>query len=272
MTKGYLYVATLSKAYYRAMVHSIQSLKDEVPDAKVAVFTHKDWVDKKDEHLFDHLVTPVPTSIRTKLWALDKTPFDLTLYVDCDTYILTEEIDDVFDLIGDADVMMTENRPYNAKVVYFSKDDQEYKGSKGRELDHFNQDHLKLFRDGKACKMRWHCGLFVYRKNDRTDKLWQLWLSTWRKHNETENGHKPFPKEVRFWDTFAFYRILEENPDLVDIRKFPGDAKYNWITGYRSHEVDNTPALFHYTIPKADVDEGYEKDIENRHGSFELLK
>jgi len=272
MTKGYLYVATLSCAYYEAMIHSIRSLKDEVEDAKVAVYTHEHWVKDQDRELFDHLVTPVPCSVRTKLWALDKTPFDLTLYVDCDTYIITHEIDQVFDLIGDADVMMTQNRPYNSKVVYFSKDNQEFKGSKGRELDHFNQEHLQLYRDGKACKMKWHCGLFVYKKNDRTDKLWNLWLETWRKHNEQPDGYKPYPESVKFWDTFAFYRIIEENPDLVNIQKFPGDAKYNFITGYRASEIEELPALFHYTIPAADVREKHEKDIKTKHGSFDIVR
>ena len=34
-TKGYLLVATLTKPFYDAMVMCVESLKDEVPDAKV---------------------------------------------------------------------------------------------------------------------------------------------------------------------------------------------------------------------------------------------
>ena len=83
-TKGYLLVATLTKPFYEAMVMCVESLKDEVPDAKVAVFTHEEWVRDEDRHLFDHLITPVPAHCRTKLWALPQTPFDITCYLDVD--------------------------------------------------------------------------------------------------------------------------------------------------------------------------------------------
>lgn len=49
-TKGYLIAATLSRSFYDAAVECIISLKDEVPDAQVAFFTHDDWV--QDEHRY----------------------------------------------------------------------------------------------------------------------------------------------------------------------------------------------------------------------------
>ena len=66
MNKGYLLVATLSKPFYDAGIMAIESLKDEVPDAKVAFFTHADWIQDEHRHLIDHLITPVPVLCRTK--------------------------------------------------------------------------------------------------------------------------------------------------------------------------------------------------------------
>jgi len=100
-TRGYLLVATVSKPFYDALVMCVESLKDEVPDAKVAVYTHEAWVTDEDRKLFDHLITPVPVHVRTKLWALSRTPFDITCYLDVDGFVLSDEIEEVFDLLGD---------------------------------------------------------------------------------------------------------------------------------------------------------------------------
>ena len=77
-TRGYLAVATLSKPFYDAMVMMVQSLKDEVPDAKVAVFTHEEWVRDEDRELFASYNSSA-SSLWNKTWALPQT--HLTLLV-----------------------------------------------------------------------------------------------------------------------------------------------------------------------------------------------
>ena len=145
---------------------------------------------------------------------------------------------------------MTENRPYNAKVVYFTHDDQVGPGIPGEELEHYNPEHIKLYKEGKAHKFRWHCGMFVWRKNERTQKLWEQWLYWYKKHT-IEKDTSPFPFGLKYWDTFAFWRALYENPDLnVNIQRFPNDTKYNFVTGYRESELrpGSDKAFLHYTI------------------------
>lgn len=279
-SKGYLYVATLSRAYYEAMVMSIESLKDEIPDAQVAVFTHQSWVEERHKPLFDHLFTPVPIHCRTKLWALDKTPFDITMYVDADSFVESPELQEPLDLLEenpDVDVYMSENRPYNSKVVYFTEDDMEGPGVPAREMEHFRGDDMELVRQGKGHKFRWHCGMFVWRKNEKTQKLWSEWLRCYRKHNETPNGYKPYPKSLTYWDTFAFWRALHENKDLgLNIQRLPNDAKYNFITGYKQTELrpGTVKALNHYTIPPARVREELidETGIDLNLGNFERFR
>ena len=278
MNKGYLLVATLSKPFYDAGIMAIQSLKDEVPDAKVAFFTHADWIQDEHRHLIDHLITPVPVHCRTKLWALPKTPFDVTCYLDVDSFVISPEIEEVWDLLGDHDVVMSENRPYNAKVVYFTHDDQVGPGIPGEELNHYDEKHMQLFRDGKAHKFRWHCGMFVWKKNERTQRLWHEWMKWYRRHTVDKNT-SPFPSGLSYWDTFAFWRALYENPDMdVKIGRLKNDAKYNFVTGYRESELrsGHKKAVLHYTIPPELSVEGNrlkdETNIEATYGSFDRFK
>ena len=278
MNRGYLLVATLSKPFYDAGVMAIQSLKDEVPDAKVAFFTHEEWVRDEDRHLFDHLITGVPVHCRAKLWALPRTPFDETVYLDVDTHVVSSEIEEVFDHLykSEADVVMSENRPYNAKVVYFQ--DKHQNNGQARELNHYNEEHLKLYREGKAHKFRWHCGMFAYHKNERTQYLWEEWLR-WYKRHTVERNTDPYPTSLEYWDTFAFWRTLHESQNLdASIKRLPNDAKYNFVTGYRESEVrhGHEKAVLHYTIPPEYTIEGNllkdEANIDSSYGSFDDLR
>jgi len=276
-TRGYLIASSLARSFYEAMVMAVESLKDEVPDAKVAVFTHEEWIRDEDRKLFDHIITPVPVHCRTKLWALPQTPFDQTIYLDADIFVLNNEIEEVFDYLDDADVVMSENRPYNAKVVYFTHDNQEGPGIPGRELEHYKDLDMELYRQGKAHKFQWHCGMFAWNKNERTQNLWKEWLFWYRKHTEEQNT-KPFPSGLQYWDTFAFWRALYENPDLdVNIKRMPNDAKYNFVTGYKESELrpGTSKSVLHYTIDPDHTKETYiinETGFDTSYGSFDTFR
>ena len=286
-SRGYLIVATLSKSFYTGAVECIKSLKDEVPDAQVAFFTHEMYVKDEDRHLFDHLFTPAPVHNRAKLWALPMSPFEYTTYLDADSFVCSDEIEEVWEHLDnagdDVDVLMSENRPYNAKVVLFQ--DSHQNNGEARELNHWDQDHINLALEGKAHIFRWHCGMFTWRKNDRTQKLWKEWLRYYRNHNESTDGSgrrdksgvDPYPRSLAYWDTFAFWRVLHEQPDLnINIQRMPKDAKYNYVTGYKETELryGEEYAVFHYTIPPELVhEETYnETSIDTTCGSLELLK
>src|SRR5262245_30621684 len=109
MSRGFLYVASLSKCYHDHALASIISLKKFWLEAKVCLFTNIKWYNeykKIIDKYVDDLVTDIPAFIRTKLWALPRTPYDETCYIDADTYILSEDIKYIFD-----------QRPYNKYVV-----------------------------------------------------------------------------------------------------------------------------------------------------------
>ena len=141
-TKGFMLVASFSKPYYDAAVMCADSIKDFYPEAKIALYTHKDWFQEEHRHLFDHVHLEVPVHVRAKLWALTKTPYDITAYIDADIYCQHEDVRHMFDEIDDEhDMAMTCNRPYNAKVVYISRKE---------ELTHYKPEHKELIKTAKV--------------------------------------------------------------------------------------------------------------------------
>ena len=222
-SNGFVYVASVNKAFYQAALQSAQSLLDFFPEAKITLFTHEPWVCDEAREIFDQIITDgVPNHIRAKLWALAKSPYDTTLYVDCDTLINSEEISGVFDLLGDNDILFTRNRPYNAKITKLSETEE----------------------------MIYHCGLFLYR-TETTKDLMDSWYRWYLEQNDPRWDPSPYPEEVRKWDTFTMWNLLTNGNFNVIVGEFPQpDAKWNFVTGYKQDELMGEEAVIqHYTIP-----------------------
>ena len=223
-SNGFVYVATVRKAFYEAALHSAQSLLDFHPEAKITLFTHEPWVCDEAREIFDEIITDeVPNHIRAKLWALSKSPYDTTLYIDCDTLIQSEEISEVFDLLGDDDILFTRNRSYNAKITKLSETEE----------------------------MIWHCGLFLY-NTETTKDLMDCWYKWYLAQQDPSWDPSPYPEEVRPWDTFTMWNLLANGDFDIKVGEFPSpDAKWNFVTGYKKEELMGEEAvLMHYTISK----------------------
>jgi hypothetical protein len=221
-SNGFVYVASVNKAFYQAALQSARSLLDFFPEAKITLFTHEPWVCDEAREIFDHIITDgVPNHIRAKLWALAKSPYDTTLYVDCDTLINSEEISGVFDLLGDNDILFTRNRPYNAKITKLSETEE----------------------------MIYHCGLFLYR-TETTKDLMDSWYMWYLEQNDPRWDPSPYPEQVRKWDTFTMWNLLTNGNFNVIVGEFPQpDAKWNFVTGYKQDELMGEEAVIqHYTI------------------------
>lgn len=220
---GYLYVASVNKAYYYAALNSAASLLDFYPEAKITLITHKDWVCDEARSIFEHIITEaVPNHIRAKLWGLSRSPYDVTLYIDCDTLVEHEDISEVFDFLGDNDILFTRNRPYNAKITKLSETEE----------------------------MIYHCGLFLYRTST-TKQLMESWYDWYLEQRTPSWDPTPYPEEVRPWDTFTMWNLLTNGNFDVKVGEFPSpDARWNFVQGYKSEELDGTePVIIHYTLP-----------------------
>jgi hypothetical protein len=227
---GFVYVASLRRGYYRAAKNSALSLLDFWPDAKITLFTHAEWVEEDDYQIFENIITDgVPYHKRAKLWALDKTPYDLTVYMDCDTEVQHEDIQKIFEQIpDDVDILFTANRPYNAALTRLSASEE----------------------------MTEHCGLFVYRNNPQTLELMRAWWGEYCKQNEPGYDRKHYPKEAMQWDTFTMWRLLKYGNMGVRTGRFPDpDARWNFVIGYKQEELQGQEiVIYHYTIPSSILD------------------
>jgi hypothetical protein len=223
-SNGYVYVASVKKEFYYAALYSAQSLLDFYPEAKITLFTHESWVCDEAREIFDQIITQgVPNHVRAKLWALSKSPYDTTLYIDCDTLIQSEEISEVFDLLGDKDLLFTRCRPYNAKITKLSETEE----------------------------MIYHCGLFLY--NTKTTKeLMDNWYTWYLEQTDPRWDPSPYPEEVRQWDTFTMWNMLTNGDFNVTIGEFPApDAKWNFVNGYKDEELmGQNIVVQHYTISR----------------------
>ena len=220
---GYLYVATVKKDYYEAAKTSAISLKEFYPEAKITLFTLPEWVEKEDYEIFENIATYGPNHVRTQLWALSRSPYEKTMYLDCDTYIQHEDISTAFDYLGDNDIIFTRNRPYNAKITKLNDTEE----------------------------MIYHCGVFVYRKS-KTQDLFDDWFDQYQYQISDSYDPSPYSERVRPWDTFTMWYLLNKTKykDTIKVGDFPSpDARWNFCLGQKPEELDGQDVIItHYTI------------------------
>lgn len=215
---GFIYVATLHKQYVEAAKNSAFSLKENFPEAHITLFTNKSVVDVECYEIFDNVVTDnVPEDVRGKLWALSRTPYDTTMYIDSDTIINSSEISTCFDVLGDNDIMFTLIRPYNSNLVGFL-DDPDFK---------------------------YHGGVFVY--NRKCIRFMKEWWDRWVRGAREWNY--PYPNRMKKWDQFYLFYLTKHTNHGLKIGVFPNDARWNYVLGYVKEELGDTePIITHYTI------------------------
>lgn len=225
---GFLYVASVEKRFINAARYSASSLKDYWPDSNITLFTEEKFVDSSDYKLFDNIITKdVPSHIRTKLWALDKTPYKLTCYIDCDTWIESPDIQDIFNQHDKScDITITRARDYAASIK------AKFKGG-----------HLTD-----------HCGLFLYNNKEHTLEFMRQW---WLLYNKQCTGKWKwdtdlYPKYLRPWDMWTYWWLQNKTEYKIKRGYFPHpDARWNFVHVYKDKELDNKEiVVMHRPVPK----------------------
>lgn len=231
---GFLIVASRHVAYYTAAVNLANSILDFMPDAKISLFTSKDFIRNIDRDLFDKVelfedILPegnVQNNPRAKLWALSRTPYKITAYVDADCEVRHEDITTIFDQIGDVDIMLTKIRKYSGADV-------------------------KISRDGTETLL-WHCGVFLYKNKKKVLEFMSDWWDEWIVQENVKEW--PWPNHrsaMQPWDQYTFYRLYTSKKySSLKLDVFPGeDARWNYVWNYKDDEATKPPIIYHYTIP-----------------------
>lgn len=228
---GFLIVASVSRAYYVSAINLAKSILDFYPEARITLFTQLEFFEEQHRNLFDVVDLTAPHHSRAKLYALPKTPYDITAYIDADCEVQDEDISTMFDQLGDADIMMTRIRDYSGADLFISENEYLY----------------------------WHCGVFLYRKTPLVIQMMQDWWTEYDYQRHVQPWPwAPHSEKMRPWDQYTFYRLYTSDKySKVKIEVFPGeDARWNYVHNYNSDEVTKDPIIFHYTLKRSDVDAG----------------
>lgn len=222
---GFLIAASVHEGYVQGANYAAASIKDFYPDANVTMFVTPDLRHLVDDSVFDYIISEdVPSHVRTKLYALSRTPYtNLTCYVDADMECMHEDVQKIWDEIPeDCDILITKIRPYNGK---------EHKWSTG--------------------EMVYHGGFFLYRSNEHTLNFMERW---WQDYKKQRSEPWPYPvtvvpKSFAQWDQFTFWKLMNEDKLPVNVQVFNDDARWNFVNGYYPHETNNPIIFYHHTLP-----------------------
>lgn len=194
-----------------------------MPDANIALFAHDEWT--KDDPRCDGLfmVHDCPAHKRAKLWALNQTPFDKTVYLDADTYVCDEDITDMFEF--DTNMMFTNIRPYAGKISKFI-----------------------------GGEMTLHGGVFGYDSSDITIQFMKDWFDYYDQQNKQhwwpDDDIQP-REDLRHWDQFTLWWLIEyEYKGRISHGIYKDDARYNFVHVYKPDECEGEIVVWHYTIPQ----------------------
>jgi len=101
---GVLYVGT-AKEYLKKSARSAKSVAEHNPGLGLAVVTSPTLAHDMEIDVFDHIITVKNPfdDVRDKCYNLHKTPFDRTLYLDADTYIM-DEISSMYKILNKVDI------------------------------------------------------------------------------------------------------------------------------------------------------------------------
>lgn len=222
---GFVIIATSKRKYLISAINTAESIKDYYPEASVTLYTTPDILADNDVSMFDEVITDgVPRDRRAKLWALSRTPYDTTAYLDADTVVVSYEITDIFDQLGDSDIIFTKIRQYNSNPKGYLED----------------PEYIR------------HGGVFVYNNKPDTLKFmenwWTLWLTT-RSIEDYKLAYPEYPARMKEWDQFYLFYLAKHTNHNLKLGFFEDDARWNFVSGYLRSELNGKqPIIEHYTI------------------------
>lgn len=225
---GFIYVASRTPLYYELGCFSAQSMRDCHPDANLTLYTHEKFLDPRAEQLFDKVIIDIPIHIRTKMWAMARTPYQRTIYIDCDSCIRHKDIRRMHDLMNDCDMFFCGTLAYtvaNFKWAYMDiarKHEPKYHGSLcGYWNTPLNLEFMQVWFDSyiKQRTTKWPFG-------DNHYKEWQQFdmFTLWRMTNKFDEEFKQFHNLnidliPRRWNTTPqdFEQELEGKPVITQL-------------------------------------------------------
>lgn len=229
-TKGFVVVASRLPAFYYSAINLMESLRDFIPDAKIAFFTEQRFLDGR-EKIADY-VDFVPNHIRSKLIGIQRSPWDVSFYIDADCEIAHPDIEHVFDQLG-----------HNHMTFVRLEDDPVSMGS-------------FVEKDFEGGTLELCGGVYLY---DKSHTLVQAFNKSWkRKFFAQHDGTwwpEGYPKSLARWDQFTLWWLTNKEPQFESLRigKFEDNYRWNWFTSFgfdsngKHRLVKQPPVIIHHS-------------------------
>lgn len=182
---GFIYVASRDRLFYELALLSCESLKSFSPKTHVTLFTHKNFVDDRCK-IFDRVIVDIPIHYRAKMWCMARTPYQRTVYNDCDSLIQHRDVSKIFNFLDECDLFCGSNLLYtvgNVKWTYIDierKHVPKYHGSMwGYHKTELNVDFMQTWFDEyvKQVSTPWKYGNNHYQDWQKFD-MFTLWRMT----------------------------------------------------------------------------------------------
>lgn len=188
MQNGAVYIITQDPRYVGLLLTSAASLKRAMPDLSITVFSQF----PVDSPLFDkiHLVDPAQDGFYDKARLIQNLPYDRTLLIDADTYVLSP-VTELFGLLDRFDCAVTHEE-------YVSTD---WHGRYPRP-------------DIPASFPEFNTGVLMIRRSDRMSRMLQHWGELYRQFLEAKPGQaindQPFFREAAFCSDVRIATLTRE--------------------------------------------------------------
>jgi len=211
-SKGYVLVASKKINFYKYAVNLAESILDYHEDAKITLFCEPWMVEDQHRDLFDNIFE-CSDHYRAKLDGMRRSPYDLTAYLDADMEVEHEDIANIFDELGDYDVMfseLTDDRDY----IYAERDFDTPEGPSKFTL----------------------CGgiaLYDMRKPIVRDFM----LDWWELTKAQMDGHwwpEGYAESLQSWDQFTLWWLTEKDAKYKDLKVgiFEDDLRWNYYNAF----------------------------------------
>lgn len=233
-SKGFIIVASRTYNFYRYAINLAESIKDYFPEAKICLVTEQKFCDGR-EKIADDLIY-CGSDIREKLWALSKTPYDITMYLDADAEIQHQDICTVFDQLNDHDMVFANLTKENEEVFAIRQwDGGEFTLCGGVVLYDIRNPLVKSFMED------WH----KYYQLQRTREWWPI---------QNEDGTPDYthcPEKLYLWDQTTLWGLTEktEKYKQLKIGIFEDPMRWNYFSRYlelpKEKQPKCPPIVFH---------------------------
>lgn len=211
-SKGYVLVASNKINFYRYAINLAESILDYHEDAKITLFCEEWMFEEVHRSLFDN-VEWCSSHYRAKLEGMARSPYDLTAYLDVDMEVEHEDIANIFDELGNYDVMfseLTDDRSY----VYAERDFDTPEGPRKFTL----------------------CGgIALY---DMTKPIVREFMSDWEQLTKDQMDNAWWPEgysdSLKSWDQFSLWWLTEKEDKYKDLKVgiFEDDLRWNYYNAF----------------------------------------